>query len=96
MIAHVVTFTWKPEVGRTDVAALVDLLRRLPARIDALLEYRFGSDLGLTEGTGDFAIVATVADTDALRAYLDHPAHAEVAARLRAMAQVRLAVQIQA
>lgn len=95
MIKHVVTFTWKDEVTPDDVAGVVAMLAELPGRIPALEDYVFGADLGLTEGTGDFAIVATLADADALQAYLQHPEHLPVGQHLRGLAQNRIAVQIE-
>lgn len=94
MIKHVVTFTWKDGVTDDQIANVVADLARLPSRIDALDDYTFGADLGLTEGTGDFAIIATVANPSALRAYLEHPDHVPVAQGLRALASNRIAVQI--
>ena len=95
MIAHIVTFRWRSEVAEEDVAALLDDLAAFRARVPSLLDYRYGADLGLREGTGDFAIVATVASPEALHAYLDHPAHHELLRRrLGAMVETRLAVQI--
>ena len=96
MINHIVTFTWKDGVTDADVAAVSEQLRSLPDRVEALEGYAFGPDLGLTDGNGDFAVVATVAGVDGLRAYLEHPDHVPVGARLRDMAERRIAVQIDA
>ncbi|MFJ3304231.1 Dabb family protein [Streptomyces sp. NPDC086549] len=95
MIMHVVTFTWKPEVTAEQVADLIAALSRLPAQIPALLQYRYGSDLGLHTGNGDFAVVATVAGEDALRSYLEHPQHQEAVVQyIRPIMAGRTAVQI--
>lgn len=96
MIKHIVIFKWREDVSETDVAAVLEDLRALPSAIDALESYLAAPDLGLTEGTGDFAIIATVASAEALRRYLDHPRHVAVATRLRAMAASRTAVQVSA
>ena len=96
MIKHIVIFTWREDVSQADVAAVLDDLHALPGAIDALESYLAAPDLGLTEGTGDRAIFATVASAEALRRYLDHPQHVAVAARLRAMAASRTAVQVAA
>lgn len=58
----------------------------LPDRVPALLDYRFGADLGLTEGTGGFVIVATVANAAAFHDYLEHRHHVAIASQLRALA----------
>jgi hypothetical protein len=96
VIKHIVIFKWREDVTEADVSAVLAQLRALPSVIDALEDYLATPDLGLTDGTGDFAIVASVASPDALRTYLDHPRHVEVATRLRAMAESRTAVQVAA
>jgi hypothetical protein len=96
VILHVVTFRWKPGVGDADVAALCEDLERFRSKVGSLLDYRYGADLGLREGNGDFAVVALVASPEGLRDYLDHPAHLELLAdRLGPMIETRLAVQIE-
>jgi Stress responsive A/B Barrel Domain len=94
MLKHIVIFKWREDVTDADVSAVLAQLRALPAVIDALENYLAAPDLGLTEGTGDFAVVATVASPEALRSYLDHPQHVEVVKRLREMAETRTAVQV--
>lgn len=96
MIKHIVIFKWREEVTDADVAAVLVDLRALPDAIDALEDYLAAPDLGLSEGNGDLAIVATLASPEALRSYLDHPQHMAVVARLRAMAESRTAVQVSA
>jgi hypothetical protein len=96
MIKHIVIFKWREEVTDADVAAVLVDLRALPDAIDALEDYLAAPDLGLSEGNGDLAIVATLASPEALRSYLDHPQHVAVVARLRAMADSRTAVQVSA
>jgi Stress responsive A/B Barrel Domain len=96
VIKHIVVFKWREDVAAADLAAVIADLRELPSAIDALESYLVAPDLGLTEGTGDLAIVATVASVEALRGYLDHPQHVAVATRLRSMAASRAAVQVSA
>lgn len=96
MIKHIVIFKWREDVTEADVSAVLDDLRALPDAIDALEDYLAAPDLGLSEGNGDFAIVATLANAEALRSYVDHPQHVAVVTRLRAMADSRTAVQVSA
>jgi hypothetical protein len=96
VIKHIVIFKWRADVAEADISAVLEDLRALPGAIDALEDYLVAPDLGLTEGTGDLAIVATVASPQALRSYLDDPRHVEVVTRLRAMAETRTAVQVAA
>ena len=82
-------------VGEDRVADLVARLERLPELIGTIREYRFGPDLGLTEGAGDFAIVAVFDDADGWRAYRDHPSHLEVVELIGEMIEARTPVQFE-
>lgn len=93
MIQHVACFTWKPGTTSDDVGALRAMLAELPGRVPTVREYRFGPDLGLTPGGADFAVLAIVDDEAGLAAYLEHPFHLEVRARIDAMATARTRVQ---
>lgn len=95
MIVHLVTFRWKDEVSADDVARLCDELVAFRRRVDGIVDYRFGSDLGLRPGNADFGIVAVVESSEALQGYLDHPAHQELYKRvIGPMVASRTAVQI--
>ncbi len=97
MILHVVTFRWRDGVTNEDVDALIADLDTFRHTVEPLLvDYRFGRDLGLRPGNGDFAVVALVGSPEDLDAYLDHPAHKDlVARRLGPMTESRLATQIE-
>ena len=94
MILHIATFRLREDVTETEVSAVADELAALPDKISALQQYYIGPDVGLREGNGDFGVVAMVADEADLTAYLEHPEHVPVAAKLRALAADRTAVQI--
>lgn len=91
---HVAVFTWQDHVTPDQIAEITAGLRALPEQIDALQRYEVGPDLGLREGTADFAVVAQVADADGLSAYLQHPAHKAVTDKMKSMIATRTAVQI--
>jgi hypothetical protein len=78
MITHIVMITWKPETpqGHADVVAAQ--LRELPAAISSIRSYQCGSNLGLTPGAADFAVVATFDDEAGWREYSVHPNHVSV------------------
>ena len=73
MLCHAVTYRFKDSVGEAEIAEVVARLAELPDVIEEIRSYRFGPDLGLTEGA-DFAIVAEFDDADGWRAYQEHPA----------------------
>ena len=75
MITHIVAFRWKPETAAADIAAISDALSTMPALVPTISTYRYGSDLGVSSGNFDFAIVATFESLDDWRAYDTHPDH---------------------
>lgn len=81
MITHVAVFRWKPGTDVADVAAFAAALDEMVPRIAAIRGYRHGPDIDANDGTWDYAVVAEVDDVEALRAYLEHPAHVEVTER---------------
>jgi hypothetical protein len=78
MIHHVAMFRFKEGTTAEQVDAAEAALAALPAQIDVLVDYKFGSDLGLTDGSWDFVVVADVADAADFATYRDHPAHRAV------------------
>lgn len=93
-VRHVVAFTWREGVTPEQVDAVADGLRRLPAVIEQIRDYRFGADLGINEGNADFVVVADFDSVDDYLTYRDHPAHrALVADLLSPVIATRTAVQ---
>lgn len=96
MLMHVVTLKWRSDVTQQQIEGLHEALARMPSLVPELLDYRHGPDLGLRPGTGDYAIVATLARREDLPAYLDHPEHKKIAEEFtNVMSEVRLPVQIE-
>ncbi|MGZ4690269.1 MAG: Dabb family protein [Gaiellaceae bacterium] len=91
---HVVTLVFRADATDEQIAAVTDALGALPAQIPEIVEYRFGPDLGISDGNHQFAIVADFDSIDGYLAYRDHPAHQAVLAdRIRPILEVRAAVQ---
>ena len=95
MILHCVTFEFVEGTTPEQVTAVTAGLAQLPAQIPSLLRYEHGPDLGVREGTADYAVAAWVSDTEGLAGYLDHPAHvAAVGTLLGPLVASRQAVQL--
>jgi hypothetical protein len=84
MIGHIVAVRWNDRATEELIATFEEGLRALPGIIPELISYRFGRDLALRPGNGDFAIVAQLASGDDVPKYLDHPAHLRVVKELLA------------
>lgn len=82
MLTHLVLISLRDDVTEEQVEALVAGLEALPGQIDAIEEYRVGRDMGLAGGNADVGIIARFASSEALRTYVDHPAHQRVLSEL--------------
>jgi hypothetical protein len=96
VILHLAIFRWKEGISPEDVARLCEELAAFRQKVDCLVDYHFGPDLGLREGNADFGIAALLASPEDLGAYLEHPAHHELVDKvLGPMIASRQAVQIE-
>ena len=77
-IQHVVMFRFHEGTDPSAVDALATGLRRLPSLIPQVATYAVGADLGITEGSWDFAVSARFASVDDFHTYRNHPEHQAV------------------
>jgi len=97
MIRHVVVFTWQPGTTAAQVAALMDALAGLARAVPEIRSYTYGPDAGLTDGAGDFAVVADFDDAEGWRAYDRHPEHDRIRAEhIRPIMATRTVIQFEA
>ncbi|MBB83698.1 MAG: stress protein [Deltaproteobacteria bacterium] len=75
MIRHIAMFTLKDDAPQGTVEHLEEGLFLLAQTIEEISAYTYGADLGLRDGTWDFAVVADFETPDDFRAYADHPDH---------------------
>ena len=80
MIRHIALFTFTDDVTDEDVLAIDEGLAGLPGVIDEILSYSFGRDLGLGDGTYDYAVVGDFKSAEDFRTYSAHPEHVRVVA----------------
>lgn len=74
---HIALLTFGPG---TDIDAIAEALKALPARIPALRRYEVGRDAGVAPDNADLAVVAELDDRAGYETYRDHPAHQAVIA----------------
>jgi hypothetical protein len=88
VIRHLVLFKLNEGVGRDEprVEAGAKAFRELGALIPELESWEVGWNVSDRPIAYDFAINSSVADTDALKAYLEHPAHQAGVAQWREFA----------
>ncbi|MHB1613805.1 MAG: Dabb family protein [Actinomycetes bacterium] len=88
MIRHIVLFRRHPGMAADDpaVVAAVAAAAELGRRIPGILAWSFGPNVTEREIAYDYGLVADLPDQQALRAYLEHPAHLRVITELRGVA----------
>lgn len=94
MLIHIVCWKYKPD---TDEAARSDHRRRLSGLADIIPEIRrldVGEDVMHVERSFDTALVAEFDDLEALERYDGHPAHREVVAIGREIAERAISVDL--
>ncbi len=72
---HVVMFKWTDDVDTDHVEKIRAGLSALPIEIDVIRNYVHGSDVGISEGTYDYVVVADFDNVNDFRTYRDHPQH---------------------
>jgi quinol monooxygenase YgiN len=85
MLTHVVLFKFKPETSAADAARLEAELKKLPAVISEIREFRVGRDVVRSERSHDLALVSAFEDLAAMQRYQVHPAHQSVVALVKAL-----------
>ena len=88
MIAHVVLFRPKPDLPAEERRALIDALAAALRDIPSIRRARIGRRIHigrsyeqLTRTDLPYAAILEFDHVDALKAYLDHPAHEEISTR---------------
>lgn len=80
MLTHIVCWKYKPETTPEQREKHIAKLRALPNLILNIESFDVGADILGLERSFDTGLVAVYPDRAALDAYTDHPAHVEVAA----------------
>jgi len=92
MLNHVVLMKFKSDVTDTDIEQLETALDDLPNHIIEIHSYEFGRDVIRSERSYDFALIALLANEEALGRYQRHPEHQKVVQRIQKMCESILAV----
>jgi len=82
MIKHVVLLTWKEGVSQEQIDAVTVEFRALGEEIGEVSGYEFGQDARIYRGNADYALVAEFKNEEDLKAYVVHPRHQELLARV--------------
>lgn len=80
MIRHIAMIRLAHTTTASDLDKIDAGLGTLPALIDEIEAYRFGRDIGHTDGSWDYAVVGDFASLQAYDIYASHPDHVRVIA----------------
>lgn len=75
MFRHVVMFRFAEDLDAAHIASVAAGLDALPREIPEIRRYVHGADLGVSDGTFDYAVVADFDNEDDFLTYRNHPAH---------------------
>jgi len=75
MLTHIWSMSFADDTTPEQRDAFSAAMTELPTKIECVESFRSGTDLGLNPGNYDVAIVAEFPDADALKAYIEAPAH---------------------
>lgn len=77
VLRHVVLFKFKDSVKPEEVQEVVDAFRGLPKKIDAIIDFEYGTDVGVENLSAGFThcFFVTFKDAAGRDAYLPHPDH---------------------
>lgn len=95
MLRHVVLVKYRPEATASQIADVEAEFEKLVRANPRVASLDCGPDRGLTGGSSDFAIIIGFDSEDEFRAYLDDPAHHEIAALLGTVAESRAVVDFE-
>jgi hypothetical protein len=79
---HVVMFRWADHIDAEHVEKVSTGLSALPGEIDVIRSYVHGSDVGVSEGNYDYAVVADFDNVADFGIYREHPQHVQLIAEL--------------
>ena len=87
MLTHIVCWKYKDETTEEQRADHIARLQALPEVIPNIVSFSVGSDILHLDRSFDTGLVAVYQDRAGLDLYTDHPAHQEVAALGKEIAQ---------
>ncbi|MGC0367040.1 hypothetical protein ABH922_005024 [Rhodococcus sp. 27YEA15] len=79
MLKHIVLVNLTADADDAYLAEVGAKIDALPEVIDQVVGVAYGSDIGLTSGSSDFAIIVDLDDVESYAAYAAHEAHVELA-----------------
>ena len=78
MIRHIAMMRWNEDTTDEQIDEVKAALATMPELIPQIKAYAFGSDLELSEGTEDFAVVADFASVEDYKTYANDQRHKDI------------------
>ena len=87
MVTHIVLLQPKPEKTEEEIAAVLEHVQDLQARVPGILETQVGKNLSASHRGYTYGFMMRFVDQEHLNAYAPHPAHQVVSQELQEMCQ---------
>jgi Stress responsive A/B Barrel Domain len=95
MITHIVCWKYKPETKQDQRENHLMMLRKLPLSIPEIITFNVGFDILRLDRSFDLGLVATYRNRADLDAYTVHPAHQEIVALGKIVAEKVISVDFE-
>ncbi|MDV6271729.1 Dabb family protein [Rhodococcus globerulus] len=95
MLKHVVLIKFNPDVDDSYIAAVGEKVDALPRAIEQVRSVAYGSDVALTSGSCDFAIVIDLFKAEDYEAYAAHETHLELVELIKKGVESRTVVDFE-
>jgi heme-degrading monooxygenase HmoA len=96
MLKHVVMFRFKNETEEIQKVNVAKALKDLPGLISEIRGFEVGNDVLHSERSYDMVLISVFENLEAMQRYQVHPAHQEVALKLKKMCDSIFAVDFDA
>lgn len=94
-LRHAVLINFKADADESYRAKVAQTVNALPAAIPQVRAVACGTDTGLTNGSGDFAIIVDLDSPDDYKTYESHPAHVDLVDLIRQGVESRTVVDFE-
>lgn len=93
MLRQITLIKFRDSVSAADIDAVGSGFGEISGIVDGIRRFEYGPDLGLMDGTYDYALVIDFDSEADWKAYLEHPQHVDFAQRFTPLAADAVRVQ---
>lgn len=95
MLTHIAIFKWKPKTSQEDIDAALKEVEDLRFKIPGILEITTGENQSRYSQGYTHVVLVKGDDKEAIEAYRNHPDHKTVAAKIEAMEEHGIGIDLE-